>query len=104
MKFTKKDCRQVCKAIGLKPDICNKIVDGIKYCMDNNITHLNIIVTNIYRFLEPKYGDTPKGLNHSVEHNIKKYLNEDELFLKLNFRDKLTPKRLFMLLLERYQR
>lgn len=103
MKFTKKDCKEVCKAIGLKQDMCNKIADGIKHCIDNDITHLNIIVMNVYRFLETKYGDTPKGIKHSLENNIRKYLKEEELLLKLNFSDKLTPKRLFMLLLERYQ-
>ena len=105
MKYSKRSIATLCRNLGIEDDIANKIIDGVKHCIDNKITHVDFVLCrDIFAPLSVKFGKTECAIESELTRGLRNGKNQKELFNKLlGYNNIPTPKKLFCLILEKYE-
>ena len=105
MKFTKKSLKGICSELGFEKSLSLYIVEAVKHCIDNGISHVDLVATkDIYKTLEFKTGKTSCSIEHEFVRGIKNAYNKLVFTKVLNYDQRPTVKKLFILLLIKYDK
>lgn len=99
MKYDKSHLEKILSKFGMENLTKSMIIFGIKSCVDHDIHHVDLIMKKVYKTIAKNFGDT--AIESRIYDEVKA-IDDEDVYLELGYLGHLTSKKLFILLLEKY--
>lgn len=99
--YDTKKCKKILSRIGLKEESIHLVITGMKWLKKKKIKHIDLKLKDIYYEASLQTGKTEYAVETVLQKDMKNVLS-DEVFFNLNYDGHVTVKKLFLLLMEKF--
>ena len=102
MKYDSRKCKKILQRIGLSNEAIKYILKGMKILKKNKVRHIDLNLSETLFLIGKEIDKSKCAVETVIQHDMKN-VNAEEVFLNLSYENHLTIKKLFILLMEKFE-